>query len=103
MGKCISILKNEAAALDATQEIFMKLLLNLSKFTAKSKFSTWVYSISYNYCIDVIRKAKKQQKVKSELPQKEEEVLGEEMSDAALLEVKIERLEVVLEKTQSSR
>jgi len=30
--KCISLLKEEAAAQDATQDIFLKIFLNLSKF-----------------------------------------------------------------------
>ena len=97
LGKCISILKNEAAALDATQEIFMKLLLNLSKFSAKSKFSTWVYSISYNYCIDVVRKRKKQQNLLAEVPRTKEDEDVDEISDAELLEVRIERLEIILD------
>jgi len=57
--KAISILNDEHWAEDCTQEIMMKLLLNLSKFSGKSKFSTWVYSITYNYCIDKIRNRKK--------------------------------------------
>ncbi|MEM6316965.1 MAG: sigma factor, partial [Bacteroidota bacterium] len=46
--KCISLLKDEAGAQDATQDIFLKIFLNLSKFSGKSKFSTWIYSITYN-------------------------------------------------------
>lgn len=58
-GKCLSFFKEEAEASDAVHDIFMKILINLSKFGEKSKFSTWVYSITYNYCIDSIRKSKK--------------------------------------------
>jgi RNA polymerase sigma-70 factor (ECF subfamily) len=57
--KCISMLADEGQARDATQDIFIKVLLNLAKFTEQSSFSTWVYSITYNYCIDMIRKKKK--------------------------------------------
>lgn len=58
-GKCLSFFKEEAEASDAVHDVFMKILVNLSKFGEKSKFSTWVYSITYNYCIDAIRKSKK--------------------------------------------
>ena len=61
--KCISMLKDEAKAGDATQDIFLKIFLNLSKFNFKSRFSTWIYSITYNYCIDFIRRDKKQQAI----------------------------------------
>ncbi|HMR86701.1 MAG TPA: RNA polymerase sigma factor [Saprospiraceae bacterium] len=57
--KCVTMLKDIEMAEDATQEIFVKILLSLSKFSGKSKFSTWLYSITYNFCIDLIRKEKK--------------------------------------------
>ncbi len=57
--KAITMLRDEELAQDATQEIFTKIFLNLGKFQGKAKFSTWVYSVSYNYCIDRIRKEKR--------------------------------------------
>ncbi|NOT37461.1 MAG: sigma-70 family RNA polymerase sigma factor [Saprospiraceae bacterium] len=57
-GKCLSFFKNDAEALDAVQDVFIKLLVNIGSFKEKSKFSTWVYAVTYNYCIDVIRKNK---------------------------------------------
>jgi RNA polymerase sigma-70 factor (ECF subfamily) len=57
--KCITMLADEGMARDATQDIFVKVLMNLAKFTEQSSFSTWIYSITYNYCIDLIRKKKK--------------------------------------------
>jgi len=41
------------------QDVFIKTLFNLSKFKGKSKFSTWIYSITHNHCIDSIRKSRK--------------------------------------------
>lgn len=96
-GKCISILKDEELAQDAMQDVFMKILLNLSKFSEKSRFSTWVYSITYNYCIDLIRKKKKLRTVIIDDGEKIEDVI-EEVEDAFLLETKVNRLKVVLEK-----
>ena len=58
--KSFSMLKDLTLAEDATQEIFIKVLLNLSKFVGKSRFSTWVYSITYNHCIDLIRVTRKE-------------------------------------------
>lgn len=95
-GKSISLLKNEAKAADATQEIFMKILLNLSKFSGKSRFSTWIYSITYNFCIDLIRREKKDPSILvddiSRSHDKEEDV-----NDSFLLEMKVKRLKVILE------
>lgn len=95
-GKCLTLLKDEFKAQDATQDIMMKILLNLSKFSGKSKFSTWVYSITYNFCIDSIRKAKKD---KSELVEDISVIadVEDEVSDKFLLEVELEQLKVILE------
>jgi len=95
--KCISLLKNEALAQDATQDIFLKIFLNLSKFGGKSKFSTWIYSITYNYCIDLIRKAKKEKNIFSEDIENAPD-LAEEVPDSALLEIEVKKLKVILEK-----
>ncbi len=95
-GKCISLLKNEAAAQDAVQEIFVKILLNLSKFSGKSKFSTWLYSISYNFCIDTIRRKKKNPNSFAD------DITGHEIADDVddkfLLEMNIERLKVIMDR-----
>ncbi len=95
--KCISLLKNEALAQDATQDIFLKIFLNLAKFGGKSKFSTWIYSITYNYCIDLIRKGKKEKKIFSEDIEKAPD-LAEDVPDSAILEMEVKKLKVVLEK-----
>lgn len=97
-GKCLSLMKDSSLAEDATQEIFLKIFLNISKFNRMSKFSTWVYSITYNFCIDLMRKHKKIQSVvddEQELPDVEYEV-----DDRELLEMEIDRLAKVLEKLQ---
>jgi len=57
--KCISFVKEASIAEDLTHDIFIKVYMNLSSFKQKSKFSTWLYSITYNFCIDYIRKSKK--------------------------------------------
>ena len=57
--KCFSIMRNEEIAKDFTHDIFIKILSRLEQFQGKSNFSLWVHSISYNYCIDQIKKEKK--------------------------------------------
>ncbi len=94
--KCISLLKNEAHAQDATQDIFLKIFLNLSKFGGKSKFSTWIYSITYNYCIDLIRKRKKHGNIFSDEIENAPDLV-EEVPDSALLEIEVKKLKKVLD------
>ncbi len=53
--KCLSFTKNPVQAEDLTHDIFLKLIVKLSSFQEQAKFSTWLYSITYNYCTDYIR------------------------------------------------
>lgn len=94
--KCISMLKDETAAQDAVQDIFMKVLTSLSKFSGKSKFSSWLFSISYNYCIDIIRKSKKNKSVSIEklVDVKDE---GTDIEDHMVMETKYEQLKIIIE------
>lgn len=95
--KCLSLLKNEAAAQDAAQDVFLKIFLNLAKFNKKSRFSTWVYSITYNYCIDYLRRKKKEKTI---LTDEEEgvEPIEEDFDEKEILEMEIERLAFILDK-----
>ena len=95
--KCISLLKNETLAQDAAQEIFLKIFMNLAKFNRQSRFSTWVYSITYNFCIDFLRRQKKSKKIFSNVEVEGEDIV-EEVSDKEILEMELERLVIVLEK-----
>lgn len=95
-GKCISLLKRESLAEDATQDVMMKILMNLSKFSGKSRFSTWIYSITYNYCIDYLRRKKKDQSVYVDdfIENLDRE---DDVEDQFLLETNVKRLKVILD------
>ncbi len=44
------------AALDLTQEIFIKIYASLSRYRPEYKFSTWIYKIAHNAAIDHLRR-----------------------------------------------
>ena len=44
------------AALDVTQEVFIKVYNSLSKYSAEYKFSTWLYRIAHNAAVDHMRR-----------------------------------------------
>ena len=50
---------NQEDAFDLSQEAFIKAYKSLSGFKMESKFSTWIYSIISNLCIDFCRKRKR--------------------------------------------
>ncbi len=43
---------NEAVAQDITQEVFLKLMTTISQFQSRSQFSTWLYRLVVNACLD---------------------------------------------------
>ena len=57
---CYRMLGNRTDAEDATQEVFVKLFRFLDSFTGQSAFSTWLFKIASNVCLDFLRKHKRQ-------------------------------------------
>lgn len=53
---CWRFVKNNSDAEDITQEVFIKIYNNLSSYKKDSSFSTWVYRITVNSCLDFLRK-----------------------------------------------
>lgn len=50
------MLNNSREAEEAAQEAFIRVYTRIDSYNPKHKFSTWVLSITSNYCIDLIRK-----------------------------------------------
>src|SRR5437660_5456075 len=47
---------NYDAALDLTQEVFIKVYNSLARYRSEFKFSTWIYKIAHNAAIDHLRR-----------------------------------------------
>ena len=54
--KCYGFTQTKAEAEDLAQDVFVKLYQKLSSFKGNSKFSTWMYSLTYNMCVDFVKK-----------------------------------------------
>jgi RNA polymerase sigma-70 factor (ECF subfamily) len=52
---CLSFSDDRESAADLAQEICAKAYRNLSSFKGQSKFSTWVFSIARNHCLNAVR------------------------------------------------
>jgi RNA polymerase sigma-70 factor (ECF subfamily) len=50
-------LKNAEAAEDAVQEVFVKMMRHANQFNGDAKLSTWLFSITANWCRDYLRKS----------------------------------------------
>lgn len=103
---CARYLGNDRDADDVSQEIMLKVLYGLKKFEGKSKFKTWLYSITYNECITQYRKEKRKKRLLDalslnpvdEASEEEEPVVTEDRSlDRWLLNVnQIDREIIIL-------
>lgn len=54
---------NEEDAYDISQEAFLKAYTNLSTFRGECKFSSWLYRLTTNLCLDFIRKRNRQKTI----------------------------------------
>jgi RNA polymerase sigma-70 factor (ECF subfamily) len=59
MDKCYSFIKDKQQAEDFANDILAKAYEKLPGFKGNSAFSSWLYSITYNYSIDYLRLKKK--------------------------------------------
>ncbi|MCK0192268.1 sigma-70 family RNA polymerase sigma factor [Arenibacter sp. F20364] len=57
----LRMMKNREEAEEVAQDTFLKTYKSLNKFKGESKFSTWIYKIGYNTCLDRLKKSKKEQ------------------------------------------
>ena len=55
----VRMLRNEQDAQDAGQEALLKMFRSLHTFKGDAAFSTWVYAITKNTCLDILRKQKR--------------------------------------------
>ncbi|MCK4251426.1 sigma-70 family RNA polymerase sigma factor [candidate division WOR-3 bacterium] len=53
---CYKMLRNYDDAKDLAQETFLKAYRKINKFAGRSKFSTWLYRIAVNNCLNFIKK-----------------------------------------------
>jgi RNA polymerase sigma factor (sigma-70 family) len=77
---CLRMTGEVNSAADLAQEIFLKVFQRLASFQGNAKFTTWLYAITRNHCLDALR-------AKAARPQESSEDLLEEIVDLAAGEV----------------
>ncbi len=65
---CYRMVGNGHEAEDLAQETFLRAYRNISKYNSEYKFSTWIFRIATNLCIDRLRKKKPDYYLDAEVP-----------------------------------
>ncbi|TBN03703.1 RNA polymerase sigma factor [Hyunsoonleella flava] len=55
----LRMLKHREDAEEISQDVFIKVYKSLYKFKGDSKLSTWIYKVTYNSCLDAIKRQKR--------------------------------------------
>ena len=93
--RCQRYIKDQDAAQDVSQEVFLRVLLKIPGFKGNASFATWLHTIIHNRCIDHIRKDKKAMDL--EISEHIAESLQEEWDTDAAEEPTVEILETLME------
>lgn len=99
--KCISFVSNADEAQDLTHDIFLKLYVKLRSFDYQAKFSTWLYALVYNHCVNYVQRERKSEKEKlfdtEELGEYDAE---EDIDDETIFGLKFDKLQLALEQIE---
>lgn len=57
---CFRFFSDENDALDATQEVFIKVCKAIARFEGRSSLKTWIYRIASNTCLSIAEKKKRE-------------------------------------------
>ena len=95
--KCMTYVKDLDTAEDLCQDILVKLYLKIGTFKSGSRFTTWLFSIIRNHCMDYLKKNSRvmHQEITEELSNELGEML--EYEDEPSLDISEDLLNSLLE------
>jgi RNA polymerase sigma-70 factor (ECF subfamily) len=79
--RCRRLLKNDVAAEDATQEVFLRVLKHLEQAPSDQAALAWIYRISTNYCFNLLRDQSRHAEPMEDVPE-----VASENPEAGLLD-----------------
>lgn len=60
---CLRMMGEPADAEDATQQVFLRIFEKALKFSGESAFSTWIYRVAANVCLNILKSRGRNQAV----------------------------------------
>ena len=95
--KCYGFARSNDEAEDLTQDVFLMLFVKLASFKGKSKFSTWLYSFTYNFCINYVNRNKQRKMSDKSVSMNDVDYkMADEVPDESIYEMKANTLEKAL-------
>ncbi len=76
----LRFVRDTAQAEDVTQETFLRLVKGADAYERQAKFTTWLYTIARNLCVDAARRGKHRKAASLDAP------IGDEDGSASLLD-----------------
>ncbi len=96
--KCYSFSKSDKEAEDLTQDVFLMLFIKLGSYSGKSKFSSWLYSFTYNFCVNYVNRNKERKIKDASAPiEDNEHKLKIEVDDESIYSMRSDKLKKALE------
>ena len=96
--KCYGFARSEDEAEDLTQDVFLMLFVKLNSFQGRSKFSSWLYSFTYNFCVNYVNRNKERKMSDKSSPIEHSEYkLSDHVSDESLFEMRTDKLKKALD------
>lgn len=93
--RCLSFASSKEEAEDLTHDVFIKLFVNLRTFKGTAKFSTWLHTLTYNFCVNYV--SRKNYKKNEKNIQVVENVVDEvEISEDRIFDLKTNKLKKAL-------
>lgn len=93
--KCMSFAHDRDIASDMVQDILLKVFTQLPKFKGNSRFSTWLYAITYNYCVEYYRRSSRFTTV--DIDERPDYTEDDDQEEKDLLALRSEKLKYALD------
>ncbi|WP_418262103.1 RNA polymerase sigma factor [Flavobacterium faecale] len=95
--KCYGFVHSIDEAKDLTQDVFLHVFIKLSSFKGKSRFSTWLYSVTYNFCVNYLNRDKERKMASQSKSIDKEYNLAIEISDYNLYQLQIKKIKKAMD------
>lgn len=96
--KCIGFSRSDDEAADLTQDVFLMIFVKMGSFKGNAKFSSWVYALTYNFCVNYVNRNKERKmSEKSENLDANDPGMSINVEDRSLFHLRSDKLKTVLE------